>query len=227
MSEEIRALIDRLVHLSELLLATPLDDQQREYAASVGASARKLLSVIDATPAADPASRVTRVAELDMDRGGAPATAKPACPPAPPTGAGASAASAGGAKTAVHGDPGSAGVGELRIDEVVIETLIRDLTPALMPEVLDTFVAEVTARIDAIECAVADGDWARAGGEGHSLKGSAATFGAVALRDLARAIEDAGRAGDGATLRALVAPLGTCGTQTLQVLCARIGADGA
>jgi HPt (histidine-containing phosphotransfer) domain-containing protein len=53
-----------------------------------------------------------------------------------------------------------------------------------------------------IEQAAALGDAAQAGAEGHALKGSAATFGARQLREIAFAVEEAGRAGSLDAVRA-------------------------
>ncbi len=85
--------------------------------------------------------------------------------------------------------------GESPFDEDVIATLAADLSAELMPAAVATFIDEAIQRIQSIEHAAAVGDAKRAGDEGHTLKGSAVTFGARALRETAFAIEEAGRAG--------------------------------
>jgi HPt (histidine-containing phosphotransfer) domain-containing protein len=140
----------------------------------------------------------------------------------------------GGAPTSPWGSPVS---GEARppadgaalpvLDERVIAALVSDLSAALMPEVVATFVEEAHERIAAIEQALAAGDGALAGDHGHALKGSAATFGAVTLRDVALAIEQAGRGGDLAALEQHVRGLRSCGEAVLNELQARYGSDAA
>ena len=140
----------------------------------------------------------------------------------------------GGAPTSPWGSPVS---GEARppadgaalpvLDERVIAALVSDLSAALMPEVVATFVEEAHERIAAIEQALAAGDGALAGDHGHALKGSAATFGAVTLRDVALAIEQAGRGGDLVSLEQHVRGLRSCGEAVLNELQARYGSDAA
>jgi HPt (histidine-containing phosphotransfer) domain-containing protein len=113
------------------------------------------------------------------------------------------------------------------LDERVIAALASDLSDALMPEVVATFVEEARERIDAIEQAVENGDCAGAARQGHALKGSAATFGAVALREMALAIERSGRDGALDPLRSQVASLRTCGETVLRELLARYGGEAA
>jgi HPt (histidine-containing phosphotransfer) domain-containing protein len=104
------------------------------------------------------------------------------------------------------------------LDERIFAGLEAELSDALLSEVVATFAIEVGERIAAIERAVADRDCRRAGAQGHALKGSAGTFGAVALCCLADAVEGAGRDGDLALVRAQLAPLRDCGEALLTVL---------
>jgi two-component system, sensor histidine kinase and response regulator len=119
------------------------------------------------------------------------------------------------------------------LDERVIGILTADLPADLLPEIVATFVAEVDARVAAIEQAAAGGDADLARAQGHALKGSAATFGAAALRDLAHAIEQAGRVGDVVAVRAHTLRLRRCAERTLLRLQQRLpgpsapGADAA
>jgi PAS domain S-box-containing protein len=109
------------------------------------------------------------------------------------------------------------------LDEQIVTALAAELSDALMPEVVATFVAETRERICAIEQAAADGDCVIAGEQAHALKGGAATFGAAALRDQATAIEAAGRNGDVDALRARARLLRERGEAVLGLLQARFG----
>jgi PAS domain S-box-containing protein len=109
------------------------------------------------------------------------------------------------------------------LDEGVVEALVAELSEALMPDVVATFVAEAGERISAIEQAAANGDCARAGDQAHALKGGAATFGAAALRDQAIAIEAAARGADLDALRAHVRGLRSRGDAVLGLLRSRFG----
>ena len=104
------------------------------------------------------------------------------------------------------------------IDEPIIGALASDLSDALMPSVVATFIAEAEQRIRAIEQAAANGDAALAGEEGHALKGSAATFGAGELRRMAFVIEEAGRGGSIDGVRAYVGALRSRGDAALAAL---------
>jgi CheY-like chemotaxis protein len=164
-----------------------------------------VLEQIDVTPSGP-------VHAVPMDPAGAQGTA-PAWSLAAP-----SAAAADGE------DAAEAALAEL--DEQVVSALATELSDALMPEVVTTFVAETRERVAAIEQAAADGDCARAGEQAHALKGGAATFGAMALHDQAVAIEAAGRGGDPDALRVAVRGLRARGERVLGLLRGRFG-DGA
>ena len=130
------------------------------------------------------------------------------------------------AAAAGHIDPALAQDGLPVLDEQVAGALARDLTDALMPEVVATFIAEVRERIAAVQQAAAAGDSARAGEQAHALKGSAATFGATALQARALSIEQAGRAGSLEAVRAQVNGLGACGEAVIALLAVRWGGAG-
>jgi HPt (histidine-containing phosphotransfer) domain-containing protein len=130
------------------------------------------------------------------------------------------------AAAAGHNDPALAQDGLPVLDEQVAGALARDLTDALMPEVVATFIAEVRERIAAVQQAAAAGDSARAGQQAHALKGSAATFGAAALQARALSIEQAGRAGSLEAVRAQLDGLGACGEAVIALLAARWGGAG-
>jgi two-component system, sensor histidine kinase and response regulator len=133
---------------------------------------------------------------------------------APPSASPAAAAPAPLGEHALLQDDASAP----ELDERVIGALAADLPTDLMPEIVATFVVEVDVRVAAIEQAALAGDADLARAQGHALKGSAATFGAAALRDLAHAIEQAGRFGDVAAVRAHTFRLRRCAERTLSRL---------
>jgi len=116
------------------------------------------------------------------------------------------------------------------LDEAVIDALASDLSDELMPAVVATFIDEAEQRVSAIEQAAALGDAVQAGEEGHALKGSAATFGARQLRDIAFAVEEAGRAGSLDAVRAQLDGLRSQGSLAIDALrlryCGTIGKDG-
>ncbi|WP_462322934.1 Hpt domain-containing protein [Halochromatium sp.] len=87
------------------------------------------------------------------------------------------------------------------IDEQVLASLQRDLSEAMMPEVIQAFRTEVDQRVKDVAQALSNRDWNSASRHAHALKGTAATLGASGLIDLAIAIEHAGRAGDLAALQ--------------------------
>ena len=116
-------------------------------------------------------------------------------------------------------------VGQGPIDEHVLSALAADLSDELMPSVVGSFIDEAAQRIAAIERAAARGDVALAGEEGHTLKGSAATFGVCALRDTAFAIEQAGRGGSIEGVRAQIDALRRHGEAAMTVLRERFDAQ--
>jgi HPt (histidine-containing phosphotransfer) domain-containing protein len=85
------------------------------------------------------------------------------------------------------------------LDRQVIETL-RQLTPPgepdVLTEVLQMFLSEVPPRIDRLRNAWNAGDIQGMYRAAHSLKGSAGNIGAKRLYDVARQLDDLGRAGD-------------------------------
>lgn len=81
------------------------------------------------------------------------------------------------------------------LDEQLLDQLEQDLSAELMPRMLAAFLSESAQRAAAIQWAVERGDPRAAGAEAHALKGAAASFGALSLRDIADAIEAAGSGG--------------------------------
>jgi HPt (histidine-containing phosphotransfer) domain-containing protein len=97
------------------------------------------------------------------------------------------------------------------LDDRVIETL-RQLTtpgePDVLTEVLRLFLHEVPPRIDRLRNAWTTGDIQGMYRAAHSLKGSAGNIGAQRLYDVARQLDELGRAGNVASSAQLVAALG-------------------
>lgn len=64
---------------------------------------------------------------------------------------------------------------------------------AFMRELVDTYVTEGTANMDAVVAAAASGDCPAIVRPAHSLKSTSASLGAMRLSAICRAIEEAGR----------------------------------
>lgn len=78
------------------------------------------------------------------------------------------------------------------IDENLFASLQQDLPEEMMPELIESFLGELNERLAALSRAIDSADWAAIALQGHTLKGSAAIFGATALRASAEAMENAG-----------------------------------
>jgi len=63
-------------------------------------------------------------------------------------------------------------------------------------ELVDTFLADAPALLDAIDAAVAADDAAALVAPAHTLKGNSLTLGALELAAVARVLEESGRQGD-------------------------------
>ncbi len=107
------------------------------------------------------------------------------------------------------------------LDLAVLEALAADLPTALMPTVVATFITETARRVADICNHAALGDARAAGAAAHALRGGAATFGAVALEHSALAVEQAGRVGDAAAVRAQLAALRVLADATMAALRSR------
>lgn len=106
----------------------------------------------------------------------------------------------------------------LLLNRCTLAQLEEDVGTELLPEILATFLVETERRVRALAARARAGDIAGAADEAHALKGSAGTFGAMALRQCACELEQAGRAGDAdATLKLLPTVEGLTG-QTCNLL---------
>jgi len=91
------------------------------------------------------------------------------------------------------------------LDRQTLEELRAAVGPGQLPRLLRDFAEETRARLGRI---LALSDLGMVEDEAHGLKSAAGTFGAVALRDAAAAIERAARGGDRAGLSTLLDALG-------------------
>ena len=84
------------------------------------------------------------------------------------------------------------------LDMEVLESLRALQTagaPDLLSELIDLFLVDMPALIDAMRAAIAAGDATALQRAAHSGKGSSANLGAPALARLCKAVEDLGRSG--------------------------------
>ena len=87
-------------------------------------------------------------------------------------------------------------------EAALVERLMGD--HELARDVLRGFLDDLPRQIDTLERTLAENDLALATRQAHTIKGAASTVSAEALRQLAAAIEAAGRAADLPTMKALV-----------------------
>ena len=83
------------------------------------------------------------------------------------------------------------------VDPEALDRLL-DMTggdPEFLGELIDTFLEDGTAQLDALRSALESGDADEAVRPAHSLKSNSASMGADRLADLARALETDARAG--------------------------------
>lgn len=85
------------------------------------------------------------------------------------------------------------------LDDAAVLALEADVGAAQLAPVMTAFADELDRRLPMLRAAVDVGDVPAVGRETHSIKGSALTFGALALGAAARRSNDASRAGDAAT----------------------------
>ena len=82
--------------------------------------------------------------------------------------------------------------GNLPIDFEILRVLEKDVAdddPIVMLELTEIFLEDSLEHLDGIGDALAEGDYRKIEISGHSLKSSAATFGALALTDFCRQLE--------------------------------------
>lgn len=82
--------------------------------------------------------------------------------------------------------------GHLPIDFDILRTLEKDVAdddPNVMLELTEIFLEDSLEHLDGIGYALTEGDYRKIEISGHSLKSSAATFGALVLADFCRQLE--------------------------------------
>jgi HPt (histidine-containing phosphotransfer) domain-containing protein len=86
-------------------------------------------------------------------------------------------------------------------DPDVLTEMVAGLPAEALASVLRTFIDETRSRLDAVDDALASGDWPTVELHAHSVKSSAATFGAPALQGLSLSLEQAAASGQDARTR--------------------------
>ena len=83
------------------------------------------------------------------------------------------------------------------IDQAAFDHLLEITGDDLefVDELIDTYLADASVQLDAMQAAASSGDAAALVGPAHSLKSSSANVGAMALADICRALEAAARTG--------------------------------
>ena len=97
------------------------------------------------------------------------------------------------------GDPSALGTAAEPIDESVLDGyrfLQEAGCPDVVTEFIDSYLADLPGRIEALHAAVAAGDPPRVRSAAHALKGSSASLGATAVASVCGRMEAAARAGD-------------------------------
>lgn len=90
------------------------------------------------------------------------------------------------------------------LDLAVMERLLEDTSVEFLPSLIEVFETESAQRLANIQENLKQSDITKLSVEAHSLKGTSATFGAESLRSLSERIEKSAKAGDLATVEALV-----------------------
>lgn len=82
------------------------------------------------------------------------------------------------------------------VDTAVLQQLALDTSEELVPQMLKVFIRELAMRNDRIADSIKQKDLGALAREAHALKSSAATFGAAAIAEHARKLDDASRSGE-------------------------------
>lgn len=94
------------------------------------------------------------------------------------------------------------------LDRTILDQMAEDVAPALVPQLIQAFMAEMRDREARMATHASQDALAAVRTEAHSLKSSAAAFGAMALSQRCTAMDVAGKAGDLDELKALAEGLG-------------------
>jgi HPt (histidine-containing phosphotransfer) domain-containing protein len=112
------------------------------------------------------------------------------------------------------------GIAPPLLNRCTLRQLEEDVGPEHLPDILGTFLAETNRRLGQLAARVGAGDTQGAADEAHALKGSASTFGAMALRQTAFDMERAGRSGELERIVRLLPTLDRLAGETCELLCA-------
>lgn len=82
------------------------------------------------------------------------------------------------------------------LDDRVIEQLVADTGPSVLPDLLSAFVEEMAELAPRLADALDHDDYLAVARDIHSLKSSSGTFGALALRGLAEGMDSAYKQGE-------------------------------
>ncbi len=93
------------------------------------------------------------------------------------------------------------------LDKTSLEILAEQATPQVIPELIDTYLADAAQRIHLIQDAAANGNISQIGHQAHSLKSSSGAYGAMQVCAIARAIEQACKDGNNKQAITLAAQL--------------------
>ncbi|WP_170245117.1 ATP-binding protein [Pararhodospirillum oryzae] len=111
------------------------------------------------------------------------------------------------------------------LDGPRLEEMAGDLGPEVVLSLVEAFRQAAPTRVRRLVEVVSQGDGAKVAAEAHGLKGVAANLGCTRLKDLAAALDQAGRAGDLAAARDLVQGLPDLLTQSLEALAERFAPE--
>jgi HPt (histidine-containing phosphotransfer) domain-containing protein len=104
------------------------------------------------------------------------------------------------------------------IDTKILSLLKVNVGAELLPKIIDTYLSEGSAKVDAITAAAARGECDLVAKEAHPLKSSSAYLGAMSLAELASQLEHAGREHDLEKILQEVLHLPSLSEQTLEEL---------
>ena len=115
------------------------------------------------------------------------------------------------------------------LDAGVFEQLARDTSPEIVPKMLAAFSKETTGRVQTLRQLADAGaaDHEQLQREAHTLKSSAATFGASKLHAIARDVEMACRAGETDRANSMLAELIHSGERTIAAVEAYLAGEAA
>lgn len=127
----------------------------------------------------------------------------------------------------VDAQPYAAPSDEPLVDDAELDRFAAETSPELVPEIITAYKLELDRRLDELIEAAAARDEARIGRLAHAIAGSAASVGAIRLRQTARRLEAACKAGDAVTAGPLITAIPTLAAETSDLLRKRLEDDTA